>query len=320
MSGAGAPALEQEGTVEGYRHEAVLYAGEAGFVEAVGPFVAGAVEADEPVLVAVSPARADALRAHLGEAAAAVCFADMERVGANPARLVAFWHGFVADHAGSGRALRGVGEPLWPGRLPAEVRECELHEALLNVAVDPASPLWLRCPYDAEGLSEEVLQAAKRNHPHLVRGATSEPSDAYARLDAEVALAAPLPPAPVGAMRVGFDACSLGELRGLVAERARKAGIAEGRVKDAVLVADEVATNSVRHGGGSGTVRTWTEGETFVVEVADGGRLRDPLVGRLLPPVCHQGGRGLFIANQLADLVQVRSDDSGTLVRLHVRR
>jgi anti-sigma regulatory factor (Ser/Thr protein kinase) len=56
-----------------------------------------------------------------------------------------------------------------------------------------------------------------------------------------------------------------------------------------------------------------------VCEVRDGGQLSDPLVGRRRPSSDQIGGRGLWIANQLCDLVQVRSSDEGAVVRLNVR-
>ena len=40
-----------------------------------------------------------------------VAFADMANVGANPARIIPAWSDFVASHSGSGRPLRGIGEP-----------------------------------------------------------------------------------------------------------------------------------------------------------------------------------------------------------------
>jgi hypothetical protein len=62
------------------------------------------------------------------------------------------------------------------------------------------------------------------------------------------------------------------------------------------------------------------EGDDIVVEVADAGVIEQPLVGRLRPTVEQEGGRGLWIANQLCDLVQVRSGAEGTVVRLRARR
>ena len=44
----------------------------------------------------------------------------------------------------------------------------------------------------------------------------------------------------------------------------------------------------------------------------------DPLVGRSLPPADEIGGRGLWLVNQLCDLVQMRWDAGGTVVRVHM--
>ena len=87
-----------------------------------------------------------------------------------------------------------------------------------------------------------------------------------------------------------------------------------------VLAVNEVATNSVVHGGGGGILRIWTEGDVLVCEVRDRGVIDDPLVGRERPLVNAAGGCGLWLANQLCDLVQVRSFAGGSVVRLHKRR
>jgi anti-sigma regulatory factor (Ser/Thr protein kinase) len=86
-----------------------------------------------------------------------------------------------------------------------------------------------------------------------------------------------------------------------------------------VLCADELAANSLLHGGGDGVLLLWREPDALVCEVSDSGTIADPLVGRASPSVDQLGGRGVWLANQLCDLVQVRSDASGTVVRLHVR-
>ena len=57
-----------------------------------------------------------------------------------------------------------------------------------------------------------------------------------------------------------------------------------------------------------------------VCEISDRGRVADPLADRRLPLADGARGRGFWIANNVCDLVQVRSGDDGTVVRLHVRR
>jgi anti-sigma regulatory factor (Ser/Thr protein kinase) len=83
---------------------------------------------------------------------------------------------------------------------------------------------------------------------------------------------------------------------------------------------NEVATNSVRHGGGTGSLRIWQEHAALVCEIRDSGRFSDPLADRQRPSLVHSAPRGLWLANQLCDLVQIRNFADGTVIRLHKRR
>jgi anti-sigma regulatory factor (Ser/Thr protein kinase) len=108
-------------------------------------------------------------------------------------------------------------------------------------------------------------------------------------------------------------------VRQFVAGRARAAGLAASRCDDLVLAVNEVASNSVRHGGGRGDIRIWPEGDVLMCEVRDRGRLDDPMAGRRRPDLVELGGHGLWIANQVCDLVQMRSFPEGSAVRIHMR-
>jgi anti-sigma regulatory factor (Ser/Thr protein kinase) len=105
-----------------------------------------------------------------------------------------------------------------------------------------------------------------------------------------------------------------------VRDEAMAAGFSTPCAGDFVLAVDEVASNSIRYGGGHGTVDIWRVDEDLVCEVLDGGRFTDPLVGRIRPEINSVGGRGLWLANQLCDLVQIRSFAAGAAVRLRSRR
>ena len=106
----------------------------------------------------------------------------------------------------------------------------------------------------------------------------------------------------------------------LVRDLGETARLDAARVADLVLAADEVASNSVCHGGGRGILRIWLDPEAVVCDVRDAGRLDDPMVGRRRPRPEQAGGRGLWMANQLCELLQIRSSRAGTIVRLHVER
>ena len=111
--------------------------------------------------------------------ASQVHFVDMIDLGRNPARIIPAWQKFLDDWSGYGRPARGIGEPIWAGRRPEEILECQLHEALLNLAVDPELPFWLVCPYDAEHLDSEVIAEAGRSHPALATAASYHGSPSY---------------------------------------------------------------------------------------------------------------------------------------------
>ncbi|HSK35434.1 MAG TPA: ATP-binding protein, partial [Actinomycetota bacterium] len=87
---------------------------------------------------------------------------------------------------------------------------------------------------------------------------------------------------------------------------------------DLVQAVDELATNSLRHGGGRGTLRIWRDAGALVCEVRDAGRLEDPMAGRERPAAERDRGRGLWMVNQLCDLVQLRSFPEGAAVRVHL--
>jgi anti-sigma regulatory factor (Ser/Thr protein kinase) len=298
----------------------VFYRGEPDFVPAVLPFVAGAVERDEPVLVAVVPARAEALRSELGRAAARVEFVDMQSAGRNPARIIPVWNDFVRRHAASGKALNGVGEPIWAGRTPQEVAECQRHESLLNLAFAEAGPFALICPYDEAGLPAAVVAAARESHPHVVEDGKREASSCYqGATGIEWSDRRPLPAAPEQLPAQGFSAADIAAVRREVEVWAIAQGVEPARAADLALAVHEAAANSIRHGGGGGVLMSWTADDAAVCEIADAGALCDPLVGRSLPPPLSVGGRGMWLINHLCDLVQVRMTAAGTVVRMHQR-
>ena len=64
----------------------------------------------------------------------------------------------------------------------------------------------------------------------------------------------------------------------------------------------------------------WQEDSSLVCEVRDKGRFDKPLADRERPASSASAPRGLWLANQLCDLVQIRTLPDGTVVRLHMRR
>jgi anti-sigma regulatory factor (Ser/Thr protein kinase) len=113
---------------------------------------------------------------------------------------------------------------------------------------------------------------------------------------------------------------NLAALREIVRARARRAGLPPHRVVDLVLAVGEATANTVRHAGGAGTLRIWQDETEIVCEVSDGGYMENPQAGRRRPAAGTRGGQGLWIIHQACDRVEVTSGDTGTVLRMHMRR
>jgi anti-sigma regulatory factor (Ser/Thr protein kinase) len=301
-----------------FRHEALFYSGLDEFGDAASAFIRAGLEADEPTLVVVSREKIELLRGLLGDDARDVDFADMDVVGLNPARIIPAWYDFVGERARDGRRLRGIGEPISAARAPDALVECQRHESLLNLAFADATSWWLLCPYDTSALAKPVIDEAMASHPWVCQNGTHRKSATYRDL-ADVARPfddALIEP-KVAAKEIGFGADDLDTLRTAVIHEGRRNGLSSRALSDLVLAVNEVATNSIRHGGGRGTLRTWRESDRLVFEVRDGGLIDKPLAGRCRPVASQDGGFGMWLVYQLCDLVQVRTFAEGSVVRLH---
>jgi anti-sigma regulatory factor (Ser/Thr protein kinase) len=302
-----------------FHHEALFYADDEAYLAGTVPFIEAGLDANEAVLVAVPAPRLDLLRTHLESAATDLLhLAPMDEIGRNPAWIIPAWADFVEQHTEAGGTARGIGEPIWADRSPAELVECARHEALLNVAFADAAGFRLMCPYETSALDGSVIDEALHTHPHASGPGPSTPNKQF-KPDVPAWLEAPLPPRPPSASIVSFDADDLGLVRQRVADAARAAELVHPRLDDALVAVTEAASNSIRYGGGSGRLALWTTDTEFLCEVCDQGHITDPLAGRVRPTVNGAGGRGLWLMNQLCDLVQIRSGAGGQVIRLHVR-
>ena len=107
-------------------------------------------------------------------------------------------------------------------------------------------------------------------------------------------------------------------LRHTVAAVVNAAGLAGDELEDFVLAVHELVTNVVRHGGGTGRVLLWREGDLLVCEVSDEGPgLGDVAVA--LPPPGAVGHRGLWLAQQLTDGLVIDNSGQGTTARVRAQ-
>jgi anti-sigma regulatory factor (Ser/Thr protein kinase) len=300
--------------VEGLDHHALFYHDQREYVTCVSDFVTTGLAGGEPVFIAGPSRRLDLLRARLGPGSRRLTFADLAETGHNPARIIPDLRAFV-DRQNGGQA-RIVSEAAWPERSAAELREAIRHEALVNLAFAGA-PVSILCPYVTAGLAREVIEGVGHTHPAFVRDGLREASRGYAgagevpsHCDAEL-------PSPPGHAETVTYRTRLRDLRQLVAGHASCCGLSADRTASLVLAVGEIAANTLRHTDGGGTLHVWHTQEEVLCQVQDQGWIADPLAGRKhRRPI--ESGHGLWLVNQVCDLVEVRTGRSGTTTRLHM--
>ncbi|WP_406388117.1 anti-sigma factor RsbA family regulatory protein [Streptomyces sp. NBC_00887] len=299
---------------DSFVHPALFYRDVQEYLAGTVPFIQDGLAAGEPVAVAVPGPKLALLRAELGADAEAVRLIDMNEAGRNPGRIIPKVLRAFADAHPISR-VRIIGEPIWPGRTAAEYPACVQHEALINVAFR-GRDVTIVCPYDAVRLDATVLADAYATHPVIVDAGREEQSRSY---DPDLIVATynqPLAP-PWDTLAYVFDAELLPSAREFAVGRARRLGLAGERLDDFALAVAELTTNSVVHGGGSGTVWVWSQDGQVLCEVTDAGQLSDPLAGRRPAAREQLGGRGLLMVHYLADLVRVHTSPEGTAIRFY---
>lgn len=112
---------------------------------------------------------------------------------------------------------------------------------------------------------------------------------------------------------------NLTELRQHVLHLAARAGLRARRAEDFAIAVNEAVTNAIRHAGGSGELAVIQDDERrLIAEVSDRGPGMPCCVTITLPPPNAPGGRGLYLAEELADHVEVHRRPAGTTVRLEM--
>ena len=122
-------------------------------------------------------------------------------------------------------------------------------------------------------------------------------------------------------LRRDFTTADLVALRHDVTEFAARHGLADIGLHRFVVAAGELASNAVRHGGGSGRLEAWRTGSVLHCRVTDHGpgipashqRRSGP------PPVRALNGRGLWLAQRNTETMTIDSQSSGTTVTVTAR-
>ena len=312
-SSAGEPGTAGLGDAQ---HEALLYTAADELARRLVPRLRSALVDGSPVVAVLDEATRAEVRRALGDDADRVSFPDPAAVHRHPPFTVAMRWARLSRlvPTPTGRAtvvgqhvadLPGCGGTYW-ARL----------DIGLNVAL-AGLPITVLCPYRVDDRDLARVQAT-----HLQVSTAEGPlaSAGYRQPHEAVVAFPPPPPSELGppAAELAFGAAQLVELRGLVAEVAVRSGAGPARAADLALAVNEIATNSIEHGPGWGRLRLWISGDGITAEVADTGTAHLPFPGMVAPAATGVRGRGLWLASELCDVLQVWSDAGGTVVRLRM--
>jgi anti-sigma regulatory factor (Ser/Thr protein kinase) len=297
-------------------HAALFYRDRAQYRAQILRFAREGLAAGEAVLIALPGEQAGEIRAGLSSEPGELMCVDVADVGRNPARIIPELRAFVDKHAG--QPVRVAAEPIWPGRSAAEVIEGIRHEALTNLAFRQV-PLAIMCAYDIARHAPSVIAGARCTHTELVADGQPVPGAEQPAAPWQIPPECdrPLPPPPAGAESLGYRT-DLAPVRRLVERHARRSRLAAERVADLILAASEVAANTLGHTGSGGTLQVWHDDDEIVCQTEDQGWIADPLAGRVRRGPDGRG-HGLFLVNHVCDLVEMRTGQAGTTVRMHMR-
>jgi anti-sigma regulatory factor (Ser/Thr protein kinase) len=296
-------------------HRALLYDGADHFVRASEGFVRAGLERDEPVWVITGSPRIDALLETLGDDAAALELTPGSEWFRNAARTLTTLSSRLDDHDGPG-AIHALGEIPWQSMVSSTQREWVRVEALLDEQM-AGHTVRMLCAYDAQRLPESVLEHARRTHAVLDEAGGVVPSPSYAPGAVLGELhALPLEPAPDSAASLQFDDRPA-PARDFVTARASEAGLTAPALDDLRVAAGEIVNNAILHGRRPHWVHVWATDDELLCEVQDAGAgIASTVTGFVIPPLDAPAGRGVWIARQLCDQLEV----AGGRVRLHFRR
>jgi len=304
------------------QHHAFFYDGAKQFVDGATAFARDGIHSGAHVIVALTDEKSRSTREALGPLADTVEFVDATQLYVRHGPMFRSIFEQLVRHASpDGPGLRLVAEQPLGDRQRADVCAYLRYEAAANAAYQSFNAQVL-CPYDTR-LGDDILDAAQRTHPRTWQPDGGEPNDgfedprAFIRRFVRDRDAAAVRDVQVQPLEQRED---VARARALARARATAAGLDRQASEELVIAVSEVVANAFLHGAAPRSLRSYEDDEHLVVQVRDGGRgPADPLVGYLPPDSERPGGRGLWLAHQLCDIVEVVQDDRHTDVFLQMR-
>jgi hypothetical protein len=173
-------------------------------------------------------------------------------------------------------------------------------------------------PFITDGLEagEPVVDEAHRSHPVIIDAGSYHGSAHYTgRAHVEEMFAAELSELVGQPIATVFTAHNVSRLYTYIKLELYVAGLPAGAAGDLAAATQHLALNSLQRGAAQVTVQIWSQPHALICEVVDDTVIDDVLLGRQVP--IDDKHDGLWHANQLCDLVQMRSSSAGTTVRVH---
>jgi MEDS: MEthanogen/methylotroph, DcmR Sensory domain len=234
-------------------------------------------------------------------------------------RVAAFDRYWKRQAATTSGHVRILAEPVWSGRSEDEVTAWARMESTLNVVLS-ATNIWMICPYDTRVAPPDVVADAQRTHPASIQGDAARPCPEFTdpATFTRACDAAPLPEPPADAAMLSADR-DLAGLRRFVSVQAGVLGLTGERVQLLMAAANEAAAYLLAHGTGGITARTWAHAGAIVCDLHQrSGRLTDQFLGFRPPTGEPAADEGLWLARQVCDTVDLRTNDTGCTLRLKV--
>ncbi len=313
---------------DGFVHTALIIDSDDTVRSALIPVVRDALDRQLPVFMVVSDHIERVVRAELGTLGDAL---EWGEPSAFYPRMGFAYEGFrrylAAQHA-AGRRVHVIAEPnvtndTGPASPVDRVSAYLAYEAMCNEAYAPyGCPV--TCLWDSRRHPGLIIDGVRRVHGHELTAAGLTPNGGYRTPQEYLAgitdIPLPSPPAQVDLHLRLVDADGLRPMRTALGAWAQRCGFAQTATADIILAVTEVATNGLVHGAPPVQIRAWRQNGTLIVQADDSrGRELSPLVGYRRPSsTTAEGGRGMWLARQLADTVTVHTlPGRTTSVRLH---
>lgn len=311
-----------------FLHSALVIDSDQSVRQVLAPAVREALADADEVFMVVSEDTGRLVREELGAAAGPLEWADTSTFYQRLGFAYEACRGFLAAAHNAGRRIRVFAEPEVAGQSgdPGAVDRTAAYlpyEAMCNETYAGYGGE-VTCVWDARRHSAMIMDNVRSVHSHEILAGGREPSPGYTRAREYLAgrdeVALPLP------VRVDWSAGlmtvdGLPSLRRELRDWARQHGFAGSAVSDVLLAVNEVATNGVLHGQPPVEVYAWHHRDTLIVQVDDCGGTPIPAAAGYEPPVPDRDtSRGMWLARQLADVVQTHTAGDQTSVRLYFPR